>query len=131
MMIQQFIGSIKKYFYDMNKVSIYDKELPETIQIPSMYFPQPNILPLPHTKATYQNNYTMNIHIFEADTPTAMTIAEEIAQTIRENKYQIPLVNEDGTASGRHITFSMVACERLESGIVQVRLEWEKAFNYN
>lgn len=130
-MLQQFVGSIKKYFYDRNQVSIYDKELPETINIPSMYFPQPNVLPLPYTKGSYQNTYTMNVQIIEKDTPTAMTIAEEIAQTIRENKYQIPLVNEDGTASGKYITFSTVACERMEEGIVQVRLEWEKEFNYN
>lgn len=130
-MLQQFVGSIKKYFYDRNQVSIYDKELPETINIPSMYFPQPNVLPLPYTKGSYQNTYTMNVQIIEKDTPTAMTIAEEIAQTIRENKYQIPLVDEDGTASEKYITFSMVACERMEEGIVQVRLEWEKEFNYN
>lgn len=130
-MLQQFVGSIKKYFYDRNQVSIYDKELPETINIPSMYFPQPNVLPLPYTKGSYQNTYTMNVQIIEKDTPTAMTVAEEIAQTIRENKYQIPLVNEDGTASGKYITFSTVACERMEEGIVQVRLEWEKEFNYN
>lgn len=130
-MLQQFVGSIKKYFYDRNQVSIYDKELPETINIPSMYFPQPNILPLPYTKGSYQNTYTMNVQIIEKDTPTAMTVAEEIAQTIKENKYQIPLVNEDGTASGKYITFSMVACERMEEGIVQVRLEWEEEFNYN
>ena len=130
-MLQQFVGSIKKYFYDRNQVSIYDKELPETINIPSMYFPQPNVLPLPYTKGSYQNTYTMNVQIIEKDTPTAMAIAEEIAQTIRENKYQIPLVNEDGTASGKYITFSTVACERMEEGIVQVRLEWEKEFNYN
>lgn len=130
-MLQQFVGSIKKYFYDRNQVSVYDKELPETINIPSMYFPQPNVLPLPYTKGSYQNTYTMNVQIIEKDTPTAMTVAEEIAQTIRENKYQIPLVNEDGTASGKYITFSTVACERMEEGIVQVRLEWEKEFNYN
>lgn len=130
-MLQQFVGSIKKYFYDRNQVSIYDKELPETINIPSMYFPQPNVLPLPYTKGSYQNTYTMNVQIIEKDTPTAMTVAEEIAQTIRENKYQIPLVNEDGTASGKYITFSTVACERMEEGIVQVRLEWEEEFNYN
>lgn len=130
-MLQQFIGSIKKYFYDRNKVSIYDKELPESIQVPSMYFPQPNILPLPHTKGSYQNSYTMNIHLFEKDSPTAMSKAERITQEIKSNKYQIPLVNEDGTASGKYITFSMLACERLEEGIVQVRLEWEKEFNYN
>lgn len=130
-MLQQFVGSIKKYFYDRNQVSIYDKELPETINIPSMYFPQPNVLPLPYTKGSYQNTYTMNVQIIEKDTPTAMTVAEEIAQTIRENKYQIPLVNEDGTESGKYITFSTVACERMEEGIVQVRLEWEKEFNYN
>lgn len=130
-MLDQFIGSIKNYFYTRNNVPIYDEEIPDTIQVPSMYFPQPNILPLPFTKGSYQNNYIMNIQVFEEDTPKAMSKAESIAQTIRSNKNQIPLLNADGTATEKLITFSSVACERMESGIVQVRLEWENEFNYN
>jgi len=129
-MLDKFVGSIKGYFYQEFPIDIYIKELPETIKVPSMFFPQPNILHLPFSKQSYQVNYTMNVQLFEKDTPTAMQKAESIAHSIRKNKSSIPLLNNDGTRDERNIVFSTVSCESVEEGIVQIRLEWEWEFNY-
>lgn len=130
-MLEQLIGSIKGYFYKKNPVTIFEKELPETIVIPSMYFPPPNILPLPHTKQGYQNNYTMNVQIFEADAQEGLKKAEEIAQSIKKNKYTIPLLNEDGSETDGSIVFNTVECQMIEFGIVQIKLEWDYIFEYD
>lgn len=130
-MLDIFIGSIKGYFYSHFPVQIYDRQLPETIKVPSMYFPQPNILHLAQTKDRYKTVYTVNAQLIEVDTPTAMKKAEEIAQSIRKNWSSIPILNEDGSNTEDVLVFDSVSSERMEDGIVEIRLEWEYEFTYN
>lgn len=129
-MLEHFIGSIKAYFYGRFPVSVYEKSLPESIKVPSMYIPQPNILHLPHTKEGYQINYTLNIQILERDTPTAIKVAEDIAHSIRQNKNIIPLIDENGNSLGE-IIFNLIESERIEDGIAQVRLDWDYSYKFN
>lgn len=129
-MLDQMLGSIKAYFYKLWNVGVYDKELPEEVKVPSMYFPQPNILPTPHTKESYRNNYTMNVQMLAQDSKEAVEKAEMIAQSIRQNNFKIPILNEDGSETGGHLIFESVEVMKMEEMIAQVMLEWYYDFPY-
>lgn len=130
-MLEQFIGTIKNYFYTRFPVPVFDKELPENLIVPSLYFPQPEIMDGYYSKNKYQVNYTLDVQIFHKSTAEALQVAESITQEIRRNKSVMHLIHADGTVSDESIFFDTItSMEMGTEGIVQVRLMWSYEYDY-
>lgn len=131
-MLDVYIGTIKNYFYNMFQVPVFEKELPESLTVPSMYIPTPETLQLPYSKEKYQVNYTLDIQMFHKSTRQAMKKAEQIAQSIRANKSEMHLINADGSQLDDKIVFESInVIEMGAEGIVQLRLIWNYEYEYN
>lgn len=130
MTIEQLVGSIKGYFYKKWNVSVFEETVPKEIPIPCMFFPSPQIVSNFDTKMSYSNTYLMNVKIFHQTTRQAILKAEEIAQSIREQKYTIPILNEDGTETNQEIFFDRVETFEVDDNVAQIGLTWIHKYDF-
>ena len=124
MNIEQMIGSIKGYFYNQWNVACLDKQIPIEVPIPSMFFPSPRTVASVDTKFSYSNTYLINVKLFHNSS------AEAIAQSIRESKESIAILNIDGTETTEKLIFDKVESEINDTGVAQILLQWKYKFDY-
>ena len=111
--------------------TVYIGDLPETTELPSLYFPPPAIVDGPGTTATYQKQYTLAIKLFHQDNLQAYQAAEAIAEGIRSPRYLIPLLTEDLQATGEFLRIEHLEMELTQTGTAQVTLKWRRSYDYH
>lgn len=132
MEISQVIGSIYNFVNKQNlKAKIYYDELPETLAIPSMYFPLPeDIIPRTKTLTTYSTLNLLYIQIFEKSSREAMSKAMNIVEALYDNRSKVPIINVDGSLRGGNISIKSAEAKKLDKGVAQVYIEWESEKYY-
>ncbi|WP_368653764.1 DUF6838 family protein [Ornithinibacillus sp. 4-3] len=129
--MNQEIGSIMAYMYSLFPVQIYDKELPQEFEVPSMYFPLPTSFGSNDTNQTYLKSYTLNIKVFHDDTNQAYYQAEKLADTIASNREVIPMVDVDGAETGDFIRFNRIETRDGSNGAAMLILNWDSRYYYH
>jgi len=129
-MYEQLLGSIKGFMYKQTGLDIYDAELPEQIKVPSIFIPHPQVIPQYHSKDSYRNIYSLTIKVFHESAENSSTVADDIAQAIRDNKFKIPVLEQNGTETSNTIVFDRVETNNLEDHMTILVLEWVYDFNF-
>ena len=75
---------------------VYENELPEQFQVPSLYIPPPYAFDENDTVSTFKKTYSLNVKLFHADSVQALYAADRIADAVRESRQLIPLLTESG-----------------------------------
>ena len=116
--------SIGRFLYDNNKVKLYFDDVPEELQVPSMFFPIPELMPTIDSTSTFRCNYTMYVKIFEKTKQEAMTKANELAYKILKNKLKVPVVMEDGTVTKENIKLNNIQPRGVDDMAAQLAISW-------
>lgn len=132
MELSNILGSIYSFIYNLNKeAKIYYDEVPESLAVPSMYFPLPEIIPGSSTVTSYYKSNLMYINIFEKTTREAMNKAVKIVGQISDNKFKIPIMNSQGELLGVDVWILETSAKEIDTGIAQVFLRWKEENYYS
>lgn len=130
-MLQDELGSIMKYFYNINPVTIYTDTMPQGFKLPSMYFPVPIVLSSGDSLSTYKNSYQMFIKFFGKTTREAFQEAQKAAESLKKARMIIPYLNPDGSFSGGYLRLNKGQVKELEEKVVQLTLDWDSRYPYD
>lgn len=126
----QLKAAVIKLCLSVNNVKWYDKQVPEEMQVPSMYFPVPISIDSGYTKDNYATSYTQNINLFHAYEWEAYQKAEDIKSLIMKGKSVIPVYAEDGTQDGA-LFIDNIQISGIDVGVVKLQLQYRDIINYN
>jgi hypothetical protein len=124
-MLEQYLASIKNYFYKKNRVQMFSDKVPSRIVRPSMYFSLPDVSDALFSKQSFEQTLIIRVKLFEDTSEQALFKAEEIAQSIRVNRFSIPVINEDGSESAERLTFERIDTSLVDDEVSQVTLTFE------
>lgn len=117
---QRIAGDIGYYYWN----------LPESFRYPAMYFPQPEIGSGGDTLGTYALEYAWYINVFANTTEEAHEIARRVLTALKEARNYVPLLNEDGTESGKKLRLKDPGLKRVDTGVAQLTIEWTSRRSY-
>ena len=130
-MTEQLIASIQNYFYKMNPVKIFSDKVPKSVVYPSMYFSLPDVSDAVFSKQSFEELFIVRVKLFEKKSDDAFNKAQTIAQSIRKNKFCIPIINKDGTEDlTKQITFESINAVKIEDSVAQVTLTFSHYMNF-
>ncbi|AGK52032.1 hypothetical protein B1NLA3E_01240 [Bacillus sp. 1NLA3E] len=73
----------------------------------------------------------MSVKIFHKTSSEALIQAEKIANSIRQNKRTIPVLNQDGTITEDKIIFSKIDCSIIADNLAVMKIQWAKEYPYS
>lgn len=124
------VGSIMNFFYQMNKVKVYDEEVPVNFERPSMYFPPPMTFNGVDSNTTYLKTYSLNVKVFHNDSQKAYAAAEKIADAVDSRRNLIPLLNEIGEDTGDFLRIARIEVRVGEMGVATILIQWDSRYFY-
>ena len=124
------VGSIMGYFYKVFPVKVYDAQIPESFEKPSLYFPTPHVFDGNDTNTTYMKTYSLSVKLFHHDSKQAHSEAERIADAIRAERSVIPLLNDDGSPTGDYVRFTRIETRVSDEGVAIILLNWDSRYYY-
>lgn len=130
-MVEQELASIAKYMNGITGINnIYFDEVPEGFKRPSLYFPVLEQITRGDTLTSFAYMNTWFIKVFDKETKPAFTTASNIVDTICKNKNLIPLVNEDGSPTGKGIRLKEIKLNKLDIGTIQIQVDWDSVYEF-
>ncbi|MGG3801790.1 phage portal protein [Metabacillus fastidiosus] len=128
--MNQEVGSILGYFYQLFPCQIYEEEVPQDFEIPSMYFPQPFSFNSNDSLSTFMKTYNLNVKLFHENGKLAYEKAEHIADAVNTQRGLIPLINQDGTSTGEYLRISRIEA-RVTDNVAFITVNWDSRYFYN
>ncbi|MCY7575904.1 phage tail terminator family protein [Bacillus pumilus] len=125
------VGAIMNYCYKHFSVKVYEKEIPEQFQIPSMYFPAASTNTGNDTVSTFLKTYTLNIKVFHKDSGQAHDAAESIVDTLSADRNIIQMISEDGEPLDQYVRIKRAETRIADQGVATIVLTWDSAYWYN
>lgn len=81
----------------------YYEYVPESFYVPAAYFPVPEIVTYGDTFSTYSAEYSWYVTFFHSSSQEAYILASKALTAIKESRNVIPLLDENGSITGRGI----------------------------
>lgn len=103
----------------------YDDEMPESFNVPCVYFPAAHAEPFDSTLNGYEARKTIYAKVFAATRRQAGEIAEKIVDGIMDRRQRIPLLNQDGTESGETFKVDTPTSSLIDDGVAQIVLTYK------
>lgn len=131
-MLEQELASIMKFTLDRaGNPSPYYYEVPQSFNVPAVYFPTPEIITGGETLASYRMEYAWYIKIFHRSSQQAYAIGLEILTAIKGNRNLIPLISQTGEKAEGNIRINDPKLKVLDNGAAQLTVEWTSRRPYN
>ncbi|MFP7232024.1 phage portal protein [Bacillus subtilis] len=124
-------GSIMAFLYSRWPVLIYERELPDHFQIPSLYVPSPSVFEETDTVSTFKKTYSLNVKLFHLDSVQALDEADRLADAIREARNMVPLLSESGEKTGDKIRISRIETRVGDRGEAVMVIRWSSRYYYH
>lgn len=132
MTLEQEVASIMAFAQNSaGRPHSYYWNVPERFTCPAMYFPQPEITTGGDTFRSYASEYAWYINIFAKTTEEAHAIGLSVLTALKRARNYVPLLNEDGTETGKKLRLKDPGLKRVETGVVQLTIEWTSRRPYD
>ena len=105
--------------------------LPEQFQVPSIYFPDAEIISDRDTLSTFIFTYSLNAKIFATTNEGAFMIATNIQRELALSKWRVPILNQDGTETGEYITVKKPSEKKGDELVAIISIAWDERCYYD
>lgn len=130
-MLEQELASIIKYVLDSSgNPTPYYWNIPQSFAVPAAYFPQPEIDTDRATLNDYSAEYSWYINFFDSTTQGAHEHAFKALTAIVSNRRAIPLIDTDGSPTGKIFRISDVKLRTVDDGVVQLTVNFTSYRKY-
>lgn len=130
MLEQEIASAIKFILESAGGATPYYYSVPQGFLVPAVYFPPPEIISAGDTLLTYSLTYSWYVKFFHKDTQKAQTLALATLTALQSRKNIVPLIDENGKATGRGFRMMDPLLKPLENA-VQLTLMWKSPRPYN
>nr|MDH3083835.1 phage portal protein [Bacillus subtilis] len=124
-------GSIMAFLYSQWSVPIYERELPDHFQVPSLYVPSASVFEETDTVSTFKKTYSLNVKLFHLDSVQALDEADRLADAIREARNMIPPLSESGEKTGDMVRISQIETRVGDRGEAAMVIRWSNRYYYH
>ncbi|AFI27919.1 MULTISPECIES: phage tail terminator family protein [unclassified Bacillus (in: firmicutes)] len=124
-------GSIMAFLYSQWSVPIYERELPDHFQVPSLYVPSPSVFEETDTVSTFKKTYSLNVKLFHHDSVQALDEADRLADAIREARNMVPLLSESGEKTGDMVRVTRIETRVGDRGEAVMVIKWSSRYYYH
>lgn len=124
------VMSIRSAFHQLFPVLLYEDEVPEELEVPSMYFPPAFSFDGKDTLSTFMKTYSLSVKLFHESTQQAHAEAERIADAIRARSLLVPLLSPEGLATGEYVRLNRIESRQGSSGMALIVLTWDSRYFY-
>lgn len=132
MQLEQEIASIMMFALKAGgNPAPYYYDVPEQFAFPAMYFPQPEIITRGETFRTYASDYAWYINIMANTTEAAHEIGLAVLTQLKRARNLVPIIDAAGNPMGRKLRLRDPALRRIDTGVVQLTLEWTSRRPYD
>ncbi|MDN0191062.1 MULTISPECIES: phage portal protein [unclassified Bacillus (in: firmicutes)] len=124
-------GSIMAFLYSQWSVPIYERELPDHFQVPSLYVPSPSVFEETDTVSTFKKTYSLNVKLFHHDSVQALDEADRLGDAIREARNMVPLLSESGEKTGDMVRVTRIETRVGDRGEAVMVIRWSSRYYYH
>ncbi|WP_439024828.1 phage tail terminator family protein [Bacillus halotolerans] len=124
-------GTIMAFLYSQWSVPIYESELPDHFQVPSLYVPAPSVFEETDTVSTFKKTYSLNVKLFHLDSVQALDEADRLADAIREARNIVPLLSESGEKTGDMLRITRIETRVGDRGEAVMVIRWSSRYYYH
>ena len=128
--LEQSLAAVVRFIQDNSEegTQLYFDEIPENFYVPSVYFQIPYSAGRKATLSSYCTTMTMNIWFMAHLDWDAQVVAASMRDEIMLNDCQVPIVDEDGKATGKALRVTPPTTRKVDEGIVQLSLSFDVFF---
>lgn len=130
--MEQEIASIIEYIMSIagKDVKRLVHKVPTDFTKPTIYFPVPEFSTNLSSMSCYEVSYMWLIKVFAQSTEKAYVMARNIALEIASNRNLIPIINEDGTKTGKFFTIYEPKITKADNGVYTIEIDWDSTRLY-
>lgn len=128
--LEQSLASAIRFIQDnaAEGTKPYFDEVPAQFEVPSIYFQIPVTSGRKATLSTYCTTVTLNCWFMEGVDWDAQMKAADMRDCIMLNNCSIPIINVDGTQTGRTMRVGAPDTRKIDEGIVQLAFSFDIYF---
>lgn len=130
--MEQIAASIARYILTAaGNITPYYNDLKEGFKVPSIFFPEFEVGTSREDFDTYAFNNAWYVKFFHSTTEQACSLAKRVLAKIVGGRYYVPILNKDGTDTGRKIRISRAEIKKVDDGVYQMWLDWDESYEYD
>lgn len=136
MVKEQYGMSIANALWQFGKLENNDLKpifhnMPEQFPVPSIYFPNPEILSDRDTLSSFIFTYSLNAKVFSTSNEDAFLIASNIQRELAMHKWRVPILNQDGSETGEYITVKKPSVKKGDDLVAIISIAWDERCYYD
>lgn len=128
--LEQSLAAVIRFIQDNSEegTKLYFEDISEDFYVPSIYFQIPYTAGRKATLSSYCTTMTMNIWIMERSDWEAQAKAADMRDGIMLNNCLIPIMDEEGKATGKSLRVTPPTTRKIDDGIVELSISFDVYF---
>ena len=127
-MLEYEIAAIYYFVAGIITAQPYFEEVPLDMLIPCVFYPTPSPAASGFSVNAYMTEFVMYIKFIDHSTMAAYEMG---LQAIMGKRRKVPLVDGSGKQTGRSFRVNMPKLKKVENGVYQMELSWNRHTRYN
>lgn len=129
-MLEYEIAAIYYFVAGITTAQAYFEEVPMDMLVPCVFYPTPAQAASGFSVNAYRTEFAMYIKFIGHSTMAAYEMGQRVLQAVMENRRKVPLVDETGKRTGENFRVNMPKLKKVESGVYQMELSWNRHTRY-
>ncbi len=130
-MLEYEVAAIYYFIADIISAQPYFEEVPLDMLMPCVFYPAPTPAASGFSTNAYATEFAMYIKFMDRSTMAAYEMGEKVLQAIMGNRRKVPLVDGAGKETGRNFRVNMPKLKKIEEGVFQMELSWDRHTRYD
>ncbi len=130
-MLEYEIAAIYYFVAGIITAQPYFEEVPLDMLLPCVFYPTPAPAASGFSVNAFMTEFAMYIKFMDHSTMAAYEMGEKVLQAIMGNRRKVPLVDEAGQLTGKNFRVNMPKLKKIENGVYQLELSWNRHTRYN
>lgn len=130
-MLEYEIAAIYYFVAGIISAQAYFEEVPLDMLMPCVFYPTPTPAASGFSTNAYMTEFAMYIKFMDRSTMEAYEMGERVLQAIMGNRRKVPLVDKAGKQTGGSFRVNMPKLKKIEEGIYQMELSWNRHTRYD
>lgn len=130
-MLECEIAAIYYFVAGIITAQPYFEEMPLDMLIPCVFYPTPAPTAAGFSVNAYMTEFSIYVKFMNHTTMAAYEMGENVLQEIMRNRRKVPLVDKEGKRTGRNLRVNMPKLKKIESGVYQMELSWNRHTRYD
>lgn len=130
-MLEYEIAAMYYFISGIVTAKPYFEEIPKNMIVPCVFYPTPEQSGGVFSVSKYKTDFVLYIKFIAESTMKAYELANCVMQSVMKNNRKIPLVDENGKATGKRFQINPPVVRKVDNGVYQMEVSWKRYSSYN